>query len=72
MQFVWPDTKLEITRNLGHNTGVCDGYAEGLTARWLGPPRPRITAPDSRSMLCTEPYERPVEAARFRMLAPFS
>ena len=29
-------------------------------ARWLGPPRPRIVAPDSRSMLCTDPYDLPV------------
>jgi hypothetical protein len=26
--------------------------------------------PDSRSMLCIEPYERPVDATSVRMLAP--
>ena len=36
----------------------------------MGPPRLRILVPDSRSMLCIEPYERPVEATRERMLAP--
>src|SRR3954470_19894729 len=38
--------------------------------RWLGPPRLRIVVPDSRNMLWTEPYERPVLATNVRMLAP--
>jgi hypothetical protein len=38
--------------------------------RWLGPPRLRIVVPDSRSMLCIEPYDLPVDATRVRMLAP--
>jgi hypothetical protein len=28
--------------------------------------------PDSRNMLCTDPYERPVDATSERMLAPLS
>jgi hypothetical protein len=38
----------------------------------LGPPRLRMVVPDSRSMLCTEPYERPVVATKDLMLAPLS
>ncbi|OBA87526.1 hypothetical protein A5662_25960 [Mycobacteriaceae bacterium 1482268.1] len=38
--------------------------------RWFGPPRLRIVVPDSRSMLCIDPYERPVVATSDRMLAP--
>jgi hypothetical protein len=58
-------------------------YADQMTARaaveptyrplrWLGPPRLRIVVPDSRSMLWIEPYERPVDATKVRMLAPLS
>jgi hypothetical protein len=39
---------------------------------WFGPPRLRIVVPDSRSMLWTDPYERPVEATSDLMLAPDS
>ncbi|GAY18366.1 hypothetical protein MSZK_50920 [Mycobacterium sp. shizuoka-1] len=37
---------------------------------WLGPPRLRIVVPDSRNNAWIEPYERPVEATRVRILAP--
>jgi hypothetical protein len=36
----------------------------------LGPPRPRNVVPDSRNMLWMDPYDLPVLAASFRMLAP--
>ena len=38
----------------------CRARTSGV--RWLGPPRLRIVVPDSRSMLCTDPYDRPVVA----------
>ena len=38
----------------------------------VAPPRPRSVTPVSDSTRCTKPYERPVDSARARMLAPFS
>jgi hypothetical protein len=38
----------------------------------VAPPRPRSLTPVSLSIRCTKPYERPVEAARDRMLSPAS
>jgi hypothetical protein len=38
----------------------------------LGPPRLRIVVPHSRSMLWIDPYDLPVDATSFLMLAPRS
>ncbi len=38
----------------------------------VAPPRPRSVTPDSESTRCTKPYDRPVDSASARMLAPFS
>src|SRR5215218_9496989 len=49
---------------------VPSGY-EVFFAR-VAPPRPRSVTPDSLRTRCTKPYDRPVDSARARMLAPFS
>src|SRR3954464_8251082 len=49
---------------------VRSGY-EVFFAR-VAPPRPRSVTPDSLRTRCTKPYDRPVDSARARMLAPFS
>src|ERR671926_219154 len=54
--------------------------ADGATERRCGqaflvrvaPPRPRSVTPLSVRTRCTKPYDRPVDSARARMLAPFS
>src|SRR4051794_6448080 len=38
----------------------------------VAPPRPRSVTPLSLRTRCTNPYDRPVDSARARMLAPFS
>ena len=38
----------------------------------VAPPRPRSVTPVSLRTRCTNPYDRPVDSARARMLAPFS
>jgi 2-polyprenyl-6-methoxyphenol hydroxylase-like FAD-dependent oxidoreductase len=38
----------------------------------VAPPRPRSVTPDSESTRCTKPYDRPVDSASARILAPFS
>src|SRR5690606_6130800 len=48
------------------------GQAEEAFLPRVAPPRPRSVTPDSLSMRCTKPYERPVSSANARMLAPAS
>src|SRR6185437_6200966 len=50
--------------------GCCCGCCLALPL--VAPPRPRRVAPDSVRMRCTKPYDRPVESASVRMLAPLS
>jgi hypothetical protein len=38
----------------------------------VAPPRPRSVTPDSERTRWTKPYDRPVDSASARMLAPFS
>src|SRR3954466_8808738 len=63
--------------------GVRDCCEAARAARWLlmasqaffprvAPPRPRRFTPDSVRMRWIKPYERPVAAARARMLSPES
>jgi hypothetical protein len=47
-----------------------DGGRQPFRVRWLGPPRLRMAVPDSRNMLWTDPYDRPVDATSVRILAP--